>query len=133
MFRRIVELSSIYSVDIILFDPFNASSLVNQLDRAGFETLPFFQRPKYMSPAAKELKRLVINRNLNHLGNPILRWMAEHTDSVEDRNGNIRLVVSERRKKIDGIIALAMCIGWSVASSEDEESDYEQNRQMEEV
>ena len=77
----------------------------------------FGQGFKDMSPPIKELERLLLGRELRHNGNPVLSWMAHNTGIVEDAAGNIKPAKPKRTSsiKIDGIIALAMAVGRSMA------------------
>jgi phage terminase large subunit-like protein len=71
-----------------------------------------------MSAPAKSLEASIINGEINHQGNPILRWMASNVVAETDAAGNIKPSKSKSTEKIDGIVALVMGIGvWAVSNS----------------
>jgi len=67
----------------------------------------------------KEIERLVIDRGIEHNGNPVLAWQIGHT-SVEEKNANIRPVKPERDeyKKIDGVVASIMAVAGCLQSDD---------------
>ena len=71
-----------------------------------------------MSWPAKMLQSLVLQRRLDHSGDPVLRWMADNAEVVRDRNDNILIVKAQKKKRrhIDGLVAAAMAIGEAEAS-----------------
>jgi phage terminase large subunit-like protein len=73
------------------------------------EVVPMAQTYLGMSPAAKELERLLIEKALVHAGHPVLRWNADCVEIIRDGNDNIRPVKPDRDKssaRIDGVHAL---------------------------
>jgi phage terminase large subunit-like protein len=53
----------------------------------------------------------IVQGNMRHGGNPILRWMADCLAIRQDENANIRPVKPDRMKsgkRIDGIVAAIM-------------------------
>lgn len=108
-----------YKIIDIAYDPYNASQLVKQIgDDDGLPVIEFLQTYKSMSEPSKELEKLVLTHKLIHFGNPVLRWMASNVTAIEDKNGNIKLAKPSKDSplKVDGIIALVMAFGASLAS-----------------
>ena len=60
----------------------------------------------HLSPAAKELERLLLSRQLRHGNHPILSWCAGNVVVDVDANGNIRPSKRRSTERIDGISAL---------------------------
>ena len=50
----------------------------------------FGQGFKDMSPPAKEMFKLLMEGNIIHGGNPVLRWMAGNVVMRQDPSGNIK-------------------------------------------
>ena len=55
-----------------------------------------------MSPLAKRLMELVLERNVAHGGYPVLRWMMDNIFVWTDPAGNIKLDKDKSTEKIDG-------------------------------
>jgi phage terminase large subunit-like protein len=103
----------------ISFDRMFAGQLTQELnsDLAGaVELAPVAQTFLGLSPACKELERLVTSRALRHGGHPVLRWHAAAVEIKNDGLDNIRPVKPDRRKsskRIDGIQAAVTGLdGW---------------------
>ena len=94
----------------ISYDRMFAGQLVQELDDElpAAALAPVAQTFLGLSPACKELERLVGSETFRHGGNPVLRWMASVVDVKNDGMDNIRPVKPDRRKsssRIDGIQA----------------------------
>lgn len=100
-------------------DPWAATQITTQLMGDGLTMIDFRQGYASMSAPSKEFERRVLNRTINHGGNPLLRFMAKSVSVVSDGADNIKPVKPDRRKakyRIDGIVASVIAIGrWSVA------------------
>jgi phage terminase large subunit-like protein len=59
----------------------------------------------------RELAKLVLSRNLNHGGNPVLAWMVSNVGIMEDSSGNIKASKGRSSEKIDGVISTIMALG----------------------
>jgi len=66
----------------------------------------------YLSFAApmKDFERRLLERKLNHGGNPVLRWMADNVAVSQDPAGNLKPNKAESQGKIDGIVSLVMAL-----------------------
>lgn len=95
-----------FSLREVAHDPWNATDLVRRIDDAGMTVWPLQQTVTALSPACKELERLLGARKLRHGGNPILRWMADNVMAFSDSAGNIKPDRKKSTEKIDGIAAL---------------------------
>lgn len=96
------------------YDPHNSSQIVLALSNEdGLQMVEYRQTIALMSPPSKELERMVVSRELNHGGNPVLEWMASNACIAENTSGDLRPIKPGRNspKKIDGIVALIMAIG----------------------
>lgn len=100
----------------IAYDPWNVTQLATQLQGDGLTVVPFRQGYASMSPAAKELEKRLLARGFAHGGNPVLRWMANNAAVEQDPAGNIKPSKRKSTERIDGIVALTMAIGRSMAS-----------------
>jgi len=98
-----------FDVVQIGYDPWNAAGVVQNLMKLGMDMVPVRQGYASMSPAMKELMRMVRMRALNTGANPVARWNADAIEAMSDPAGNIKPVKPERNlsgKRIDLIVAL---------------------------
>ncbi|RUP37058.1 MAG: terminase large subunit [Acinetobacter sp.] len=90
------------------FDPYNASQLNINLQKAGFdeEKMTPVRQGFTLSTSAKELERIVKTKQIRHDGNPVISWMLSNVRVKIDNKGNYQLTKDNENAKIDGIIAL---------------------------
>jgi len=115
--RRINELRNEYNIRTIARDRWNAAQITTELMGDGFDVLDIGQGFASMNPPAKHLEKLIIDRSLQHFGNPVLRWMASNVCAETDAAGNVKPSKKKSREKIDGIVALCMAIGVAISGS----------------
>ena len=124
--KFIERLGERFNIREIAFDRWGAVQMVQNLEELGFTVVPFGQGFKDMSPPSKELYKLLMEGNIIHGGNPVLKWMAQNVVMRQDPAGNIKPDKERSVEKIDGIVALIMgldrCIrnGGSTGSVYDE-------------
>lgn len=80
------------------------------IEDLGFTVVPFGQGYKDMSPPSKELYKLLMEGNIIHGGNPVLKWMAGNVVMKQDPAGNIKPDKEKSVEKIDGIVATIMAL-----------------------
>lgn len=95
----------------VAFDPWNKAIIVNGLSDKGVEMIEYPQDIKKMSPAVKELRKLLMKQKINHEGNPVLSWMNSNIALVQDANDNEKFIKGKSTDKIDGMICMAMGVG----------------------
>lgn len=95
----------------IAIDRFNATQVAVELNADGLEADFFGQGFLSMSPPAKQLERLVLERKLDHGGHPVLRWCAQNVALETDAAGNIKPSKAKSTERIDGIVALVEALG----------------------
>ena len=109
--NKIVEYSQSYDLKAVAYDPWGATDLAQRLqDQDGIRMIACRQGYQTMSPATKELMRLVMQGQLAHGGHPVLRWCADNMVVKPDDNENIRPLKAKARERIDGVVALIMAI-----------------------
>ncbi|MCD7750410.1 MAG: terminase large subunit [Lachnospiraceae bacterium] len=115
--RFIESLGEKYHIIEIAYDRWNATQMVQNLEDMGFTMVPFGQGFKDMSPPSKELYKLLMEGNINHGGNPVLKWMAQNVVMRQDPAGNIKPDKERSVEKIDGIVALIMGLDRCIRSA----------------
>jgi phage terminase large subunit-like protein len=112
-----------FRVEAIAIDRWNSTATTTRLTEQGLPVVRFGQGYASMSPACKEVERLVLARQLRHTGCPVLRWCMANVAIAQDPAGNIKIDRAKAKDKVDGAVALAMAIG--VASAAPAGSVYE--------
>lgn len=99
-----------FDMQRVSYDRMFAGQMVQEIDSEvrGVEVVPVAQTYAGLSPACKELERLLGAQAFRHGGNPVLRWMASVVEVRNDGADNIRPVKPDRKQsstRIDGIQA----------------------------
>ncbi|MBA9050778.1 MULTISPECIES: terminase large subunit [Streptomyces] len=113
--KQIIEDCRRLNVQRIGYDRMFAGQLVQrvQAKTRGVDLVPIAQTYLGMSPGSKELERLLLERQIRHGGNPVLRWNAACVEIYSDGNDNIRPRKPDRKEsssRIDGIAAAVMAL-----------------------
>lgn len=108
--KFIGELGERYNIREIAYDRWNATQMVQNLEDDGFTMIPFGQGFRDMSPATKELMRVVLEHKLAHGGHPVLRWNMDNVFVRTDPAGNVKPDKEKSTEKIDGAVALVMAL-----------------------
>lgn len=116
-----------YDVRKLAFDPYNANSFVNGLQRSDddIECVEFRQGPKSYTEPCLEFEARLAARKLRH-NHAVLDWMAGHVEVKRtDDPVSLRPVKppNNNRLKIDGIVAAVMAIGLDIADVDDGTGD----------
>ena len=111
--NRVKELSGIFKIREVGFDPWGARDVVRELQEGGLTCVDIQQGIGSLSAPTKRLQELILNKKLVHTGHPVLRWNLDCTTIYSDQNGNIKVQKPElgkSSKRIDGIVALIMAL-----------------------
>ena len=101
-----------YNIREILFDPWNAATLVSEIGPL-VDLVEIAQSMKALSPMAKDFEAAVIDKQIVD-DNPVTAWMNSNCEVYRDANGNIKPVKkggSASNNRIDGIVTSVMCLG----------------------
>ena len=125
--RKVIQ-SSLQDYDVVEvgYDKWNAQQLANQLIEAEVPLVEIPQNTGGMYPGSKLLEELVYGLQLQHGGNPVLRFCAMNTALLFDTNGNFRpdKKKSNANGRIDGIVATVMALS-RIAAHDDTTSFWE--------
>jgi phage terminase large subunit-like protein len=131
--QDIQEISEKYDIKGIAFDRWGAVEIVRDLLEEGFPMDQFGQGYASMSAPTKELEKMIVSGELQHGGNPVLRWMVSNVMIEEDPAANIKINKKKSREKVDGIVALVMAIGESMTVEPVKRSRYEDNPEFDTI
>lgn len=125
--QRLGELADDVSFALIAFDRWRMDVLQKELERLGIDLPlhPHGQGFKDMSPALDVFEGVLLNGTMKHGGNPILTWNAANAIATTDPAGNRKLDKSKATGRIDGIVALVMAFGATIAEEVQGPSVYE--------
>jgi len=104
------QLSKIYRVIKLGYDPWNASQTAIILQDRGFKIEEVRQGIPSMGEPTKKLESLIRNKKLIHGGNPILRWNCANVVIYRDSNDNYKMDKGNSAGKIDGMVATAISL-----------------------
>ena len=128
--KKIQEITEIVNVKKIAYDSWQALDIVVRLTEDNFNLVPYSQQLKHLSPPMKMLQKLILEKRINHSGNPVLRWMASNVMVYTDPNENIRPDKKKSSGRIDAIMSLIMALGVHLNSLLDEDQDYYINNEL---
>ena len=112
-------------LQVVGYDPWNATKWAIDLESEGVPVMEVRQGFKTMSPACKELERLIIGRKLRHNNNPVLTWAMDNLVVAQDPAGNIKPAKDKSTERIDPAVAVIIAISTMLQSEAPEESAYE--------
>lgn len=102
---------ALYDVQMIGFDPWNATDLLTRLQQQdGFTCVSIRQGFASLSAPTKSLEQAVLSRRLRHDGHPVLRWNISNVAVETDASGNLKPSKVKSTERIDGVVALIMAV-----------------------
>lgn len=119
---KMLELADEYHVAKVAFDRYRMKEMEACLSRMERELPlePFGQGFVSMAPALDALEAELLNGRIRHGGHPVLRMCAANAVVTKDPAGNRKLDKSKATGRIDGMVALAMCMAVAVRENNPE-------------
>ena len=108
---QVLELSMVYDIQEIRFDPWNSTQIAFQLYNAGLPMVEMRQGFISMNEPTKYLEWLIGMGRVRHGSSPVLDMMADNACVERDSHGNVKVTKGKAGAKVDGIVALAMAVG----------------------
>ena len=103
-----------FDIKEIGYDRWGAYTLTQALASAGITMVEMAQGPQTFSPAMKELQKMILGKEIEHGGHPVLRWAFGNVQVSQDANENIRPVKVKGAKRIDPVVAMIMGVGRAI-------------------
>lgn len=112
---RLETINKLYEVEAWGNDPWAAEKLRQDLEReSDIELLQIRQNIENMSPAMKEIERLLQHDKAEQIHNPVTRWAFGNMTVVSDGNENYKPKKTSRINRIDPMVAIinamALCL-----------------------
>ena len=98
-------------VQLVSYDSWNATSLVNDLIKEGLPMQSYSQSIGNFNRPTKELERLILSDKVVIDNNPITRFCFDSVELKVDINGNAKPCGDHEKKKIDGVISMLNALG----------------------
>lgn len=133
MKSALLEASRIYALQDVAFDRWNSSKLVTEMQdewpdpgegRDGPRMVQFGQGYASMSAPMKAVQSRLLDGRYRHGGHPILSWNALNVVVATDAAENRKPVKGDRKRRIDGIVALIMAEGRAMVAPAPQESNW---------
>lgn len=109
----ITEAAVLYDLKTIGVDPYLSRTLTQRLMNGGFDVIEIPQTMLSMSPAMKELERLIRGHEMLHVHNTCARWNFGNVRCAVDGNENMKPMKNKSTGRID--ITVAWIIAVAVA------------------
>ena len=114
----ILQAAKDYDLREIGFDSWNATSTASRIMEklnptnadSGFRMVEIRQGARSFNEPAKDSLVLIMNKQIRHGGQPVLRWCADNLTMRSDPNGNVAPDKQKARDRIDGMVALIMAM-----------------------
>lgn len=119
-------LAAEFEIKEVAYDPFQATQFSTRMMAEGFEMVEYRPTVLNFSEPMKELEKLVLQGRFHHNGDPVLAWMASNVVAHMDAKDNIYPRKEKPEMKIDGVVALLMCLGREILQPMEEISVFEQ-------
>ncbi|RJG06258.1 terminase large subunit [Noviherbaspirillum cavernae] len=97
------------------YDPFQATQFSQRMVAANLPMVEVGQTVKNFSEPMKWLEALVLEGRFHHDGDPVLTWMVSNVVCHRDAKDNIFPRKEREENKIDGVVALLMCLNRAIA------------------
>ncbi len=98
----------------VAFDPWQAVQLSQNLDREGLTMVEVGATVSNFSEPMKELQKAIYDGKFHYNGDPILTWMFSNVVCHYDKKENIYPNKMHNDNKIDGVVALIMCMNLAI-------------------
>ena len=108
-----------YNLQSLAYDRWGSDRVVQGLQKGG---IPNSKLDEYkqtvldMTKPVREIEAAVMEKRLNHEGNPVLSWMAGNVVLDIRSDESMKFNKQKSIDKIDGMVALAMAIGSEMSS-----------------
>jgi phage terminase large subunit-like protein len=121
--KDMAEILDGIDVHAVAFDRWRFDLLKKEMDEIGLSLnlVPFGQGFRDMAPALDKMEEVLMNGSMAHGNNPVLTMCMANCRVEKDAAGNRKLNKAKATGRIDGAVALTMCMG--IAASEDAQVD----------
>ena len=123
--KKINELSKEYRIQSIAYDRWNASQITIDLMADGANMSPLGQGFASLSAPTKMMEKLILSKEIQHDGNPVLRWMIGNVQLEIDAADNHKPSKKKSKEKIDGVVACICALAEYMTEEQEGDSVYD--------
>lgn len=110
-----------FDVQEIAFDPALSMYFAGKLIEEGLPLVEIAQRALFFTPPLIQVENLVLEKKLQHDGNPVMSWMVSNVVVKVSKFNELRAPTKERpENKIDGPMAMLMALGRAMTNESDD-------------
>ena len=110
----VMELCGKYNPKGVCFDPWNAVQFANNLEAEGIVTIETRMTVGNMSEPMKELEAKIATGEFIFDANPVMMWNFSNVIAHIDKKDNLFPNKPRYSAKIDGVVALLMCMNYAI-------------------
>lgn len=114
--RDVMAACESHRVKKIAIDRWNATQMSTELIAEGLDVEGYGQGFVSMSAPSKQFEALILSRQVDHGGHPVLAFNARSVAVEMDAAENIKPSKKHSRERIDGIVAALMAMGVAMAA-----------------
>lgn len=113
--QMIAGLVAGHDLKSIAYDKWKIDDFKAEMERAevnpeSWNLTAFAQTFADMSPAIEKVETLVIEKAMQHDGNPVLTYCLGNVKVIKDSSGNRKFDKRKKNRRIDGAVAMAMAL-----------------------
>ena len=109
--KEILDINKDHFIGKIAYDTWNSTQFAISATNNYLKLEPYSQTVSNFNRPTKEFERLMLQNKVVLDNNEVTRWMLGNVYLRQDLNGNVKPDKSKKDKKIDGVIAMLMCLG----------------------
>lgn len=110
-----------FDVQEIPYDPAMSRYFASKLIEEGLPLVEVRQAPMFFTGLLIQVENLVLERNLEHDGNPVMTWMMSNVVVTTSRITGLKHPTKAREEnKIDGPVAMLLALGRAMVTVEQE-------------
>lgn len=119
--EAIEDAGSFFQVELVAYDPFQATQLSTRLAAKGVPVLEYRATVLNFSEPMKELDALIRSGRIAHGGDPVMEWEISNVVGAPDKKDNVypNKPEGQMHLKIDNPVALMSALGVAMAKEEE--------------
>lgn len=110
--ERIIELSKLYRVKELAYDPAFAVGTIQKLMQAGITCVPIKQYYNVLTDPMNKLEVMLGKGEMSHEKNPVARWCFGNTSISQNGNGEKKFVKETRGKSVVRTKRIDLTAAW---------------------
>ena len=114
--EAVAQAAETYQLELLGVDPYLSRALTQRLTERGLTVVEIPQTMMHMSPAMKELERLIRAHEMLHVHNTCARWNFGNVRCAVDGNENMKPMKNRSIGRIDITVAWIICMAAAIVA-----------------